>query len=265
MLAIERNDIQLLTTIYSRYELDKKRRDDFELSQNSKLKSEINRLKQSAKVKADWSQNREKEKSGNRKEKGSGSVLDKGFIGARAARQMKKAKGLIRRMDKEIDKKTQLLKNIEKVDQLTMCYEPTHHQMLLDEDKLMITIDNYTLFQPIDIKLHRGEVIAITGKNDVGKSLLIKQINQSAKAKGLKVSYLSQLYDDNQGDLLSFSDKHQLNYPDFLSNLRKLGMERHVFQHQIEQMSLGQQKKLHWRNHYQNQQHYTFGMSHLII
>lgn len=82
LLAIERNDIQLLTTTYSwGKELDKKRRDAFEWSQNSKLKSEISRLKKSAKAKADWSQNREKEKSGNPKEKAVGASWTKGLLG----------------------------------------------------------------------------------------------------------------------------------------------------------------------------------------
>lgn len=244
LLAIERNDIQLLTTTYSGYERDKKRRDAFEWSQNSKLKSEISRLKQSAKAKADWSQNREKEKSGNPKEKGSGSVLDKGFIGARAARQMKKAKGLNQRMDKEINEKAKLLKNIEKVDKLTMNYTPTHHQILIDEGDIQLRINDRILFSPINVQLKRGDIVAITGENGVGKSVLINYIYQNAIKKGLKVSYLSQLYEDNQGDLLAFCEKYQLDYPEFLNNLRKLGVERHVFQHKIEQMSLGQQKKV---------------------
>lgn len=244
LLAIERNDIQLLKTTYSGYELDKKRRDDFEWSQNSKLKSEISRLKQSSTTKADWSQHREKEKSGNPKEKGSGGILDKGFIGARAARQMKKAKGLRQRMDKEINAKALLLKNIEKVDQLTMCYIPTHHHRLIDEADIQLNRYDRTLFNPINIQLKQGEVIAITGENGIGKSLLIKHIYQIAIKKNLQVSYLSQIEEDNQGDLLSFSEKYQLDYRVFLNNLRKLGMERHVFQQKIEHMSLGQQKKV---------------------
>lgn len=244
LLAIERNDIQLLTTSYSGYELDKKRRDAFEWSQNSKLKSEISRLKKSAKAKSDWSQNREKEKSGNPKEKGSGSVLDKGFIGARAARQMKKAKGLSQRMDKDINEKAKLLKNIEKVDQLTMCYTPTHHHRIIDEADVELKNFDRTLFNPINIQLNRGEVIAITGENGVGKSILLTYLYQLAINKGIQVSYLSQIDDDNQGDLQTFSESYQLDYPEFLNNLRKLGVERHVFQQKIEDMSLGQQKKV---------------------
>lgn len=244
LLAIERNDIQLLTTTYSGYEADKKRRDAFEWSQNSKLKSEISRLKKSAKAKADWSQDREKEKSGNPKAKGSGSVLDKGFIGARAARQMKKAKGLSQRMDKDIKEKAKLLKNIEKVDPLTMCYTPTHHHTVIDEADIQLNHFDRTLFNPINIQLNRGEVIAITGENGIGKSLLLTYMYQLAINKGLKVSYLSQIDDDNQGDLYAFSEKYQLDYTEFLNNLRKLGVERHVFQQNIEEMSLGQQKKV---------------------
>lgn len=244
LLAIERNDIQLLATTYSSYEADKKRRDAFEWSQNAKLKSEISRLKQSARDKADWSLNREKEKYGNPKAKGSGSVSDKGFVGARAARQMKKAKGLSKRLDKEMNEKSRLLKNIEKIDQLTMHYTPTHHHALIDKDDIQLRINDRTLFSPINIQLQQGQIIAITGENGIGKSVLMNYIYQIAIHKGLQVSYLSQLYDNNEGDLWSFSETNQLDYPEFLNNLRKLGMERQVFQQKIEHMSLGQQKKV---------------------
>ena len=38
--------------------------------------------------------------------------------------------------------------------------------------------------------------------------------------------------------------KNQLDYTQFLNNLRKLGMERAVFTNRIEQMSMGQRKKV---------------------
>ena len=69
-------------------------------------------------------------------------------------------------------------------------------------------------------------------------------ISQKAKNKHLNFSRVRQIYDDNRGDLNTFADDHQLDYSLFLNNLRKLGMERAVFHQNIENMSMGQQKKV---------------------
>lgn len=243
-LAIERNTITLLAATYATYEAEKALRDRFEWSQNDKLKSEISRLKQTAQDKAAWSDHREQDKSGKPGQKGSGAVFDKGFIGARAARKMKQSKVLAHRMDKEIIEKEKLLKNIEKVDLLAMAYQPTHRKVLLDEAHLTVSFDDSPLFLPVDLIQHAGEVTAITGENGVGKSQLLKQLIEVAQDKGLAISYVRQLYADNKGNLADFADRHHLDYTSFLNNLRKLGMARHVFNQKIEEMSLGQQKKV---------------------
>lgn len=244
LLAIERNGLELLATDFSTYEAQKKQRDAFEWSENDKLKSEIGRLKQTSRDKAEWSRGREKDKYGDPRKKGSGGVFDTGFIGARAARTMKKSKVLERRMEKDIVEKEKLLKNLEKVDALSMRYQPTHHKLLLDEENLTVVFDDHALFSPISIQQKAGQITAITGKNGIGKSQLLRQLTKIAEAKHLSISYVRQIYEDNQGDLKSFSDKHQLDYTAFLNNLRKLGMEREVFTKKIEQMSKGQQKKV---------------------
>ena len=64
------------------------------------------------------------------------------------------------------------------------------------------------------------------------------------RANGLKISRVRQNYESNQGTLEDFAEKEGLNYSQFLNNLRKLGMERHVFANCIQNMSMGQRKKV---------------------
>ena len=244
LLAIERNGLELIAANFSTYEQQKKQRDDFEWAQNNKLKSEIGRLKQTAHDKVDWSHSREKDKYGDPRKKGSGAIGDTGFIGARSARQMKKAKVLEHRMYSEITEKEKLLKNIEKVDALSMIYAPSHRQILLTEKALTVSFEGRPLFTPINLAQSAGQITAITGPNGVGKSQLLEKIIQLAKSKHLNFSRVRQIYDDNRGDLNTFADDHQLDYSLFLNNLRKLGMERAVFHQNIENMSMGQQKKV---------------------
>src|SRR5699024_619432 len=47
-----------------------------------------------------------------------------------------------------------------------------------------------------------------------------------------------------RGTLSEFAEKQKVDYQTFLNNLRKLGMEREVFHKRIEQMSMGQRKKV---------------------
>lgn len=63
-------------------------------------------------------------------------------------------------------------------------------------------------------------------------------------AHGCQVSYVRQNYTDNHGQLTEFAQANHLKYDQFLNLLRKLGMERATFTVPIEQMSMGQQKKV---------------------
>lgn len=244
VLALERHHIELLTGNYSTYEHEKQLCDGYEWAQNDRLKSEIGRLKQTARDKAEWSRDRERDKYGDPHKKGSGAIGDTGFIGARAARQMKKAKVLQQRMQSEIAEKEKLLKNIEKVDALDLTYVPTHRKILLDEAKLSVSFDGQPLFKPIRLQQTAGQITAITGKNGSGKSQLLKKLITIAEDKHLTLSCVRQTYEDNQGDLKTFAQAHQLDYSKFLNQLRKLGMPRDVLNQKIEHMSMGQQKKV---------------------
>lgn len=81
ILAIEKSQLTLYQGNFSIYEEQKKLRDAFELAENEKIKKEVNRLKETARKKAEWSMNREGDKYGNAKEKGSGAIFDTGAIG----------------------------------------------------------------------------------------------------------------------------------------------------------------------------------------
>ncbi len=75
ILAIEKSQLTLYQGDFSIYEEQKKLRDAFELAENEKIKKEVNRLKETARKKAEWSMNREGDKYGNAKEKEAGRFL----------------------------------------------------------------------------------------------------------------------------------------------------------------------------------------------
>lgn len=112
---------------------------------------------------------------------------------------------------------------------------------------------NASLNLPVSFELKNDDRIVLQGPNGVGKSTLIAAIlgNQGLRTagtvnlrSGLKVSYLPQAFDELSGDLASFAQAKAVDLQDLLTTLRKLGFERELFTQRIEQMSMGQKRKV---------------------
>lgn len=255
ILAIEKYQLILYQGNFSTYEKQKAQRDAYEQAQNSKLKKEITRLQKTAREKAEWSNSREKDKMN--KSKGFIDTeyrrVSPGAIGADAARMMKRSKAIVQRVEGQIAEKEKLLKNIESIDALEISYEETYHRRVLQVEDLSLSYGEKVLFRQKSFELLRGECLTITGKNGSGKTSLLQAMlgkftgeleGTIQRASGLAISRVRQNYEDNQGTLAAFAEKEMLDYSQFLNNLRKLGMERQVFANRIENMSMGQRKKV---------------------
>ncbi|GBG96617.1 ribosomal protection-like ABC-F family protein [Lactococcus termiticola] len=243
-LAIERQDIRLYQGNYATYEAEKALTDQQEASENQKHEREIARLKLTARSKADWSGKREKSKN-------KGEFSDNGFESARAARMMKKSKQLERRLQQEITEKEGLLKNIEKINPLTMNTKKSKSPVLLSLEEVILSYDQ-PLFEPVSLDLKAGDILSIEGPNGSGKTSLLKAIlsdfdaslsGEIKKAHQLKISYLSQ-NQSYRGQLRDLAEYYHLDLELFYNNLRKLGLERKSFEQAIESMSQGEQKRV---------------------
>ena len=253
VVAIEKQQLMLYQGNFSVYEEQKAIRDNYEIEQNKKLKSEISRLKRTATEKAEWSRGRERDKYGKPNVKGSGAIFDTGAIGARAARTMKRSKTLVNHMEQRIEAKEQLLKEIETTDSLIMNVKSSYHRRLLVVENLQLVYDNQALFQPVSFQLETGQRIALQGPNGSGKSSIIHYLLGTFSgqergsvdlAQNIPISYVRQNYEDNHGTLPEFAQEHHLVYEELLNNLHKLGLERQVFENRIEDMSMGQRKRV---------------------
>lgn len=245
-LVIERHQLVLSHGNYSTYFQQKHRRDQEALATNQQLKSEISSLKKHRQQRLQWAQRAEGEKKNN-------SHADKGFIGAKAAKMMKKTVSTANRLNQAIADREGLLTEVETVDQLPLNFVPSHHSTLLTVDQVELTINGQQLFEPLSFKVASHDQVALVGPNGAGKSSLIHAIQGTfagehtgtiTLANGITVSYVRQNYATNHGTLEEFAGNHQLAYDLLLNILRKLGMDRATFTVPIEDMSMGQQKKV---------------------
>lgn len=251
-MAIDKAKITLYQGNYSVYAAAKAGQDAFEVAENTKLRHEIGRLKATAAEKGRWGASREKSIYGNPKT-GEPGATDRGFASARAARQMRKEKNLEHRMNKEIEAKSQLLKNIEDVPALTINTSPDHHDTYLEVQNLVLNYDGSALFAPVTFTVHRGDRVALVGPNGSGKSSLLhallgtfsgEMVGRISYPPALSFSLTRQMYADNTGTLKKFAAAKHLDYQALLNNLKKLGLERDAFTTPIEHLSMGQQKKV---------------------
>ena len=124
VLSINRADIEVQKGNYSSWQKNKEQQDNYELGKNEKLKKDILSLSESAKRTAGWSEQVEASKIGMH-------APDRGFIGHKAAKMMKRAKAVENRRLDAIEEKKGLLKNIEQSEPLKINLLPLSHLLLL--------------------------------------------------------------------------------------------------------------------------------------
>ena len=249
IIAINNSNIEIQQGNFSSWKENKDRQDNFEIMQNERLQKDINRLEIASKNVAKWSNEAEKAKS---KKHNSETFIDKGYIGHKASKVMKSSKVMEQRIEKAIEEKEDLLKNIDRNDKLKLIPLISNKNPLVILNKLQIKYNDKVIFNPISFDLNNGDRVAIIGKNGIGKSSVLKlilgeklQYNGIFKvANGLKMSYVSQNTENLKGNLKDFAQENKVNEIIFKAMLVKMGLSQSDFDTNIENMSEGQKKKV---------------------
>jgi len=249
ILSINRTNIEVQKGNFSDWWENKQRQDNFELAENEKLKKDIKRLSESAKRTSHWSDEVEKTKNGTRN---SGSKVDKGYIGHKAAKMMQRSKSIEQRQHSAIDEKSKLLKNIEKQDSLKISQLAYHKNQLVELENVSISYGENEVCKDVSFSIQQGERIALSGKNGSGKSSIIKLIcgvdlsytGTFRKGSQLKISYVSQDTSHLRGNLTDYARDNGIDESLFKAILRKLDFSRVQFEKDISAYSGGQKKKV---------------------
>lgn len=249
ILSLNRTNIEVQAGNFSSWQKNRNRQDQFELAEQEKLKKEVSRLTQAARRAAGWSNETEKGKFDTRN---SGIRPDRGFVGHKAAKMMKRSKNIEARREAAVEEKSKLLKNLEQAEALRLHPLEYTKRVLAEAENLSAFYGDKTVFSNVRFSICQGDRIAVCGKNGCGKSTLLKLLLGEDIAYGgslhiggnLVVSRVPQETTGLKGNLRALAEQDGLDESLFKAILRKLDFSREQFDKDMSAYSEGQKKKV---------------------
>ncbi len=254
ILAINRRNMEVVRGNFTTWQEEKAKKDAFELGENERLKKDIRRLEAAAARTESWSETVEKTKKGVRI---GGLRPDRGAIGHKAAKLMKRSKNMESRMRTAAEEKRKLLKNVETAEELKICPLVHHKKRLVQLEDVTLSYGVRAVLEGWSMHIDRGERVLLAGGNGSGKSTVIRAILSAASgedaclaggridlAPGLVLSYVPQDPGGLSGNLRDFARERGLDLTLFMALLRKMDFSRLQFEKPMEDYSLGQKKKV---------------------
>lgn len=245
ILAINKSGFEVLRGNFSVWQRERDRREAFERGENEKLQADIRRLSQAARRTSNWSDEVEATKIG-------AGTPDRGYVGHKSAKMMKRAKAIDARRQNAIEEKEGLLKDVEYNSPLVLRPLTHHAKRLVEVRGLCVRYGEREVFDGLNFTVEQGECVALTGRNGSGKSSVVKLIGGEdiphggglTLASGLIVSYVPQDTSFLEGNLLAFARHSNIDVSLFLTILRKLDFLRAHFEQDMRTYSMGQRKKV---------------------
>lgn len=243
ILSLNRTDIEVQRGNFSSWMENFWQRQESERARNERLKKDIRRLNQAAKRSEVWSGRVEASKIG---------AADKGFVGHRAAKMMKRAKSIEARQNQAVQEKSGLLKNVETAEELKILPLSYYTDTLVSFSEASVWHDGNMICGPMSFTVRQGERIVLEGRNGSGKSSLLKLLmgesiehtGTVSAGSGLIISYVPQDTSFLRGSLSEFAQAQGIDETLFKTVLRKLDFERVQFEKELSEFSGGQKKKV---------------------
>ncbi|MBR3644614.1 MAG: ABC-F family ATP-binding cassette domain-containing protein [Parasporobacterium sp.] len=268
VLVLNRKTVEVQAGNFSSWWENKQRSDAFALAENEKHIKEIGKLKAAMDRSRRWAEKNEGTKIGfDPVKEHDRSKNTRAFIGAKTKKLQARVKSYEIRVDREIEEKEDLLRDIEKSIDLKLNPLVFHKPVLINARDLSLRYEQagHALFKGLRFQVRRGDRVILSGENGSGKSSIIKAILQKAAApsgfskdrescpvisgtldvaSGLIISYISQDTSFLSGPLQSFCASRDLDVSLFLAILRQLDLGREQFAKNMEDFSEGQKKKV---------------------
>ncbi len=248
-LSLNKSGIELIGGSYETWEENRLRQDQFEAAEQEKRRREAARLEEAAGRNTRWSDQVEKSKKGTR---AGGLRPDRGYIGHKSAKMMKRAKVIEARQEKAIEEAKGLLLNLERKEDLKLFPLSHHARTLVNLMDFTLSYGEEPLFRPLRLAVEGGDRVALLGKNGSGKSSLLKLLagepiayrGSLTMASQLKLSVVRQDASDLSGSLDDLIRSLEIDETQCKTILRKLGFSRVQFEKDMAEYSDGQKKKV---------------------
>ena len=233
VLALNRSNVSLEKGSYVQWRERFLQKQLSERAINEQLKAQIGDLERSARQRRRGAEKKEAEKAPH---------TDKGFIGHRAARQMRRARALERRVESNIAERKTLLTNSEKRRALRL-RPAVRRKILIQLSGLTLQQSNRTLLENFDLQLESEERVAILGSNGCGKSTLLNELSRiTPPSVRFTRGYQTPLW--AVGSLRQCLAERKYDEARFCQVLGVLGVPGAVLDQPMETLSQGQLKKI---------------------
>lgn len=252
VLSINKCTIEVQKGNFSSWLHNKELQDEFEKSENEKLKRKIKQLETAAKRTSEWSEKAERYKIGFDPARTEKSVSRRAFEGAKAKKLMSRSKAISERRQNAVKESSELLKNLESAEELKITPLKFHKDKLVQLEDVSIFYGEKKVCHSVSFTVEQGEAVSLCGINGCGKSSILKLIcgenisytGKMIRSGELKISYVPQSTEHLSGNLDKYCDTLDIDGSLFRAVLRKLGFSRLQFEKPIEAFSAGQKKKV---------------------
>lgn len=259
ILSINKTNIEVQKGNFTSWYENKQRQEQYERSENERLKKDIRHLEAAARQSGEWADQVEATKIGKKSMGMEKSIDTRAYIGEKSRRMQMRRKNLENRQEQAIEDKRGLLKNVEEAESLKLF--PLKHRIsrLLTLKDVAPCYNGHEgpVCEPVSLTLEQGQRISLQGKNGCGKSSILKLIlgdkgpgnpvsyeGSMEMAGGLKISYVSQDTSFLKGSLTEYAKNSGIEDALFKALLRKLDFSREQFEKPMESYSEGQKKKV---------------------
>lgn len=249
ILSLNRANIDVQSGNFSSWMVNFERQQTMELTQKERLQKDMKRLEQSAQRTSRWA---DKVEAGKYGVQASGLKADRGYVGHKAAKMMKRSKTIQTRQQQAMEQKAGLLKNIETAENLKISPLVFHTDTLVSFSDVSVLYDGKPVCEPASFTIQQGERVVLDGRNGSGKSSLLKLLLREpmehtgtvTMASGLIVSYVPQDTSHLSGTLSDFAKQEHMEESLFKAILRKMDFSRVQFEKDMKDFSGGQKKKV---------------------